>query len=101
MTDNRIRFTQYMVPSGREEDRWIERDGDALSNARTLEAAGFVFEAEVLMDIERTVSFEVLHAIDRDDSIGHALVANGPGVPAAIDRMFAEACAVLARRSVA
>jgi hypothetical protein len=94
-----IRFTQYMLPNGRQETHYIERDGPVLVMARAIESAGFVFECEMLRDYT-TVSFEILRGEDRDDSIAHELVANGPGVPAAVDKLIADAFAALQLRNV-
>lgn len=92
--DRSIRFTQYMLPNGRKETHYIERDGEILAKARKLEAAGFVFECEMLRDYS-TISFEVLHDEDGDRSLAHKLVKNGPDVPATVDQMIVEACAAL------
>jgi len=91
-----IRFTQYMLPDGRKEPQWIERDGEVLAKARAIEAAGFVFESEVLRT--GVVSFEILHGKDSDDSIAHELVENGPDVVAAIDKLIATAFAAIESR---
>lgn len=92
-----IQFTQYMLPSGRRHPQWIERTGDTLAKARAIESAGFVFEAEMLRDY-RTVSFEVLHGFDREDTLALVLVENGPAVVGAIDKLINEAFDALQSR---
>ena len=78
-----IEFTQYIRPDGRTASVLIDRPADVAAKAEKIIAAGFVFECEVLMN--GAVSFTI--AGDEDD-VEIEVVPNGPGIPAAIDRMI-------------
>ena len=95
---NDIEFTQFLMPSGRPDQVWIERPNAIVKKAAEIRAAGFRFETEMLSDY-RTISLTI--AGDNGD-YAIEVVPNGPSVPEAIDRMISDfdpARAALAKES--
>ena len=86
-----IPFTQYVRPNGRKRTVSIERPDEIVAKAAGLIKAGARFEIEELTD--GTVSMTVEHpdAEDEGQSVSHLLCANGPDVPATVDRLVEDA----------
>jgi hypothetical protein len=78
-----IPFTQYMRPDGRPVSVSVNRPSDIAEKAAAIIARGLVFECEELAD--GTVSLTITDPDEGDVDI--ELVPNGPGVPAAVDRL--------------
>lgn len=83
-----IPFTQYLRPDGRKRQVRIERPPDVANAAHRLIEAGYRFECE-----ELSTGHASLTIVDPDDEADIAIevVPNGPEVPAAVDRLVAEA----------
>ena len=79
-----IPFTQYLMPNGRRDSVWIERPAPIVEKAKAIIAKGYAFECEMLSDC-RSVSLTITDPDEGDLDI--EVVANGPDVPVAIDRM--------------
>lgn len=90
-----IPFTQYLLPRGERQSVTIQRPPAVEAQARAVIAAGMRFEAEMLSDY-RTVSLTVVGPDDAGD-VAIVLVSNGPGVPAAVDQLVADAFRLLPR----
>lgn len=78
-----IRFTQYLRPNGIPVTVTIDRPTEIEAKAAKIAARGYRFECEELTD--GTVSLTIADEIEGDLAI--ELVPNGPGVPAAVDRL--------------
>jgi len=81
-----IRFTQYVLPSGRARDEYITRPAEIEALADKFKASGGWYEAEILTTGE--VSFTACKMVDgeaRDVEI--EICANGPAVYDAVDRL--------------
>jgi hypothetical protein len=78
-----IPFTQYMRPNGRQVVVSIDRPAEIAAKAEKIIARGFRFECEHLTTGHASLTI----ADDRGD---HAIevVANGPEVPLAVDRLI-------------
>jgi hypothetical protein len=78
-----IEFTRYSLPNGRRSTETIERPAPIAELASAIVAAGYRFECEMLGD--GTVSLTIA-----DDNADHAieLCPNGPGIPAAVERLI-------------
>lgn len=78
-----ITFTQYLRPFGRPTPVTITRPDDISRKAVEIRERGFRFECEELWtgEVSLTISND-----DGDHDI--ELVDNGPGVPAAVDRLI-------------
>jgi len=89
-----IEFTQFMMPNGRRKQVKISRPADIEALATELKDAGHRFEIEMLSDYN-TISITVETEDENGDEItrAHELVANGPGVPDAVDKMMKTAYA--------
>ena len=97
-----IPFTQFLRPDGERRDVTIDRPPEVEAAALRLFEAGCRFEIEVLRTLE--VSMEVVGPADLDGdrpSLASLVVANGPGVPEAVDLLVREAENELARFMVA
>ena len=83
-TANDIEFTQFLMPNGRQDTVWIDRPDEIVARAKQIRAAGYEFHCEMLGD-HKTISLTI-----SNDEGDHAaeVVANGPEVPEAIDRMI-------------
>ncbi len=79
-----IPFTQYIMPSGRKEPVTIERPADIEEKAHEIIRKGYVFECEMLSDMN-SISLTITDPTEGD--MDGEVVPNGPGVPDAIDRM--------------
>lgn len=89
-----IPFTQYVRPNGRPRNGSIERPDEIVAIARMIIVVhGCSFTAEVLTTGQVSLACE--HPEDGDIAI--EIVANGPAIPAAVDRMIREAAAYLRR----
>jgi len=87
-----IKMTQYLMPNGHQTPVEIARPPEIEQLANELIAAGYRFEAELLMT--GVVSFEVVGPEDEEGdptSLAMGLVPNGPGVPEAVDALVREA----------
>jgi hypothetical protein len=87
-----IRFTQYLMPGGRE--KAVDIDGlgaDIEAKAKALTDRGYRLEIEMLSDMA-TINMEVVTA-DRDDCLAGRLCPNGPAVPVNVQAMIEEAYA--------
>ena len=90
-----IQFTQFLRPNGRRALVTIERAGDVEADASLLSSFGARLEIEEL----RTglVSIEILAdnpaEPEEPHCLAHELVANGPGVPDAVDTAVRKALA--------
>lgn len=85
-TPNDIEFTQYLMPNGRQDTVWIERPDAVVEKAKTLRAAGFRFECEMLSDYQ-TISLTI-HDPQAEEDVAIEVIPNGPAVPEAVDRMI-------------
>ena len=81
-----IPFTQYLLPDGRRRPIGFGVEGETEAKARAVLDHGWVFEAEILTtgEISLTVS-------DGEDDRAIVVVANGPGMAAAVEGLVAEA----------
>lgn len=88
MPETEIPFTQYLRPNGRKRVVSIERPAEIVEAAHRLIKAGYRFEVE-----ELSTGHASLTVVDPDDEgdVAIAVVPNGPEVPAAVDRIVAEA----------
>ena len=77
-----IAFTQYMRPDGRKAAVTIDRPDEIAALANRITERGFRFECEHL-----STGHVSLTIAGRDDDVDIEVVANGPDVPVAIDRM--------------
>lgn len=84
-----IPFTQWMRPYGTPKKIEVDRPAEIEAMAKALIADGCRLEAEVLETGE--VSFTVEHEDCEATVIASELVANGPTVLPAVDRMITEA----------
>jgi hypothetical protein len=85
-----IPFTLYLMPFGEKVPQWINRPADVEDKARAVIAAGGRFEVEMLQTGE--ASFEVVREKDGEtESVAAEFCANGPDVPAAVDKLVADA----------
>lgn len=77
-----IPFTQYLRPNGQKRAVVIDRPDDIAAKAERIIAKGFRFECEELATGH--CSFTI-----SDDKADHEIIVvpNGPGVPAAVDRL--------------
>lgn len=85
-----IPFTQYLRPHGRSKPVTIERPEDIERLARVLIDGGCRFECEELQTGDVSFTVEVC---DRGEYIplSGEVCANGPDVPAAVDRLVVSA----------
>ena len=101
-----ISFTQYLMPNGRRKAVTLETtSADVAALATKLLAAGYHFDAEILMDYQ-TVSLTCepnRPGPDGEDApVAHEIVGNGPAVLDAVDRLVrAAASAVFGKSAVA
>ena len=82
----RVRFIQYLRPDGRQVEMFIQGMSPGIvAKAEEIWAAGYRLEAEVLMSglVSLTIS-------DGEEDVAVELIANGPEVPKAVDRMISE-----------
>ncbi len=97
-----MNFTQFMRPNGRRASVSIERPEAVETDAAKLVAASARFEIEMLMTGH--VSIEILadNIADPDEPhcLAHELVANGPGVPGAVDDAVRNALAEARRLGI-
>jgi len=77
-----IPFTQFLLPDGRRTQVSIERPEPILEKAQAIIDAGYRFECEEL--VTGQASFTIS---DDDGDAAIEVVMNGPGVPAAVDRL--------------
>lgn len=84
-----VTFTQFLRPDGRRKAVEIDRPDEVAELAAGLWSAGYELHAEVLMtnQVSLTVEHSDEERLDEDGAIAHELVANGPGVPEAVDRL--------------
>lgn len=84
-----IPFTQYLRPDGRRKSVEIIRSQPIMDKAEQIIAAGYSFEIEELSNgmISMTISGYDPH-IDEDGDVAHEICANGPDVPAKVDKMI-------------
>jgi hypothetical protein len=83
-----IVFTQYLRPHGRPVRVWVTRPAPVVAQALRLQALGYHFDIEELMN--GTVSMTVERGGD-DLPLAIELCPNGPAVLAAVDRLMAAA----------
>lgn len=79
-----MNFTQYMRPNGRKVFTTINRPPEIEAKAREIEAVGYVFETEVLMN--GMCSFECI-TLPSEEVISHEICKNGPPVLDAVDKL--------------
>ena len=93
-----VKFTQYLRPDGRRKMITLQVPDHVGEMAAKIFAAGYHFDAEILMD-EKTCSFTCEpnepDEDGNDEPISMELVDNGPGVGEAIHRLIAEALRVI------
>ena len=96
-----ICFTQYIPPNGRKTP--IDFDmatKESWEKAQLIEAAGFRFEIEILMDGKASATIG-----DDNADWAYAIHANGPGLETAINQMILdfdiEACAAKSKAMTA
>lgn len=80
-----IKFTQYLLPDGRQKQITVDRPDEIEKMADSIISRGLRFEAEMLTT--GAISLTV-HDPKEEDDIDIEVVANGPEVPVAIDRMI-------------
>lgn len=82
-----ISFTQYLMPHGRKDTVRIDRPEDIAAKAAIIASAGYTLACEMLSDFQ-TISLTV----ENDDGdFDIEICANGPDVPAAVDRLIIRA----------
>lgn len=85
-----IEFTQYMRPNGRQEIVRITRPEEIERKALHIQSLGCRLEVEEMMT--GMVSLTVENPKNADDpTVAIELVMNGPGVPAAVDKLIEKA----------
>jgi len=84
-----IEFTQYLRPDGRTKVVQMDRPEDIVLMAeKILESGKYRFEVEVLMTDQVSVTcFDT----EEEEDIAIEISANGPPLPAAIDKMIGDA----------
>jgi hypothetical protein len=87
-----IKFTQFLMPDGRQSPVTIARPTPIADLADAIAARGFRFECEMLPT--REISLTITN--DDDGDVAIEVVPNGPEVPQAIDRMIEKFAATLA-----
>lgn len=87
-----ISFTQYLRPDGRPVPVSIDRPADIADKAERICSRGFRFECEHL-----TTGHVSLTIAGPDDDEDIEVVANGPDVPEAVDRLVKRFAAKLER----
>ena len=80
-----IEFTQYLMPDGRQKKIFISRAPAIEDMANRIRAIGLTFEAEMLST--GAISLTVTD-LDNEKDIDTELIANGPEVLLAIDRLI-------------
>lgn len=90
-----IQFTQYLMPHGRKDTVRIDRPADIAAKANAIFEAGYSLGCEMLSDY-RTISLTVE---DEDGDFDIEVCANGPEVPAAVDRLITRAAENLNERA--
>lgn len=86
-----IEFTQFLLPNGEQDKINITRPKEIEDMATELKDAGHRFEIEMLTDYS-TISMTIeIDMLGEDITRAHELVANGPGVPIAIDKLINQA----------
>lgn len=78
-----IQFTQFMRPNGRQVTVSIDRPSNIGKLAEHIVQRGYGFECEQLSTGEVSLTI-----VDEDGDHDIEVVANGPEVPLAIDRMI-------------
>lgn len=81
-----IPFTQFLMPDGRRSAVHIERPAPIEEKAQAIIAAGYRFECEMLTDF-LTISLTIADP-EHGEDLAIQLCANGPAVPAAVDRLI-------------
>jgi hypothetical protein len=91
-----IPFTQYVLPNGRKKLIHIVRPPEVVATAQEVAAMGGRFECEILTTGH--VSLTCVGEIDGEESdVAIEVVANGPGIPEAVDRLVEKARAALSK----
>jgi len=83
-----IPFTQYLLPDGRTRRATFSVIGKTAVDAKAVLDKGLRFECEILTTSE--VSLTVFDP-ETEEDIAIEIVANGPGVPDAVDRLVESA----------
>ena len=91
-----IKFTQFLMPDGRQRKVKITRPDDIVRKAEALQNNGCRFEIEMLMtgEISMTVERSSNRNGQEDEVLSHKICLNGPDVPINIDAMIHEAAEV-------
>lgn len=82
-----IPFTQYLMPDGRRDQVFVERDGHVATKAQEILNFGLRFECEVLSN--GVCSFTIFDN-EIEEDVAHKLSKNGPEVLKAVDSMIEE-----------
>lgn len=84
MSETAISFTQYLLPDGRTKQVSVNRPADIAAMARELQLRGLKFDVEILTTgaVSMTVEDEAT-----EETLAHEVVANGPGMGEAVDRL--------------
>lgn len=82
-----MKFTQFVFPAGRQREEHINMAPDIEALAAELAAAGWRFEIECHPDTQMVN----MDCCDDEEPIAVELVANGPGVPAAVEKLVRDA----------
>lgn len=82
-----VRATQYLFPNGEKRLRDLEGSDAAEHMAAELRAAGWSLEYEIHPDTQR-INLDVC---DAEEQLGLEMLENGPGVPAALERLILNA----------
>lgn len=89
-----VPFTQFLRPDGRQQSVTIDRPTEVVEAAQQLIARGCRFEIELLRTGE--VSMECCRTVDGEtQTLAMEIVANGPPVCDAVDRLVRDAAVAL------
>lgn len=95
-----IRFTQYLMPDGRQKPIWFYPSEDVpdevFDMADTLSLNGARFEAEMLSNGSISMT---CHTDDPDDPLSHVVCTNGPQVVHGVQQLVRQAHTELHVRS--
>jgi hypothetical protein len=86
-----ISFTQYLRPDGRRKEGGFDRPEEIEELAKGLQARGVYFDAEVLRTGQVSLTAEREDDDGEVDLLAIEVVANGPGIGQAVDRLIREA----------
>ena len=83
-----IRFTQFLMPDGRQRPMIIDRPDDVGEKAKQLLESGCRLEIEMLMTGEISITVERDQDDGEIDLLAQKICSNGPAVPVAVDELI-------------